>query len=99
MANVNVTFDEMRDAATRLRQGQEDATRILLVELKSQVDALVSSGFVTDQASGAFQASYEQFATGAAQVLEGFDGMATYLVTAADTLQQTDAQLAQGIRG
>ncbi|MEK8225698.1 WXG100 family type VII secretion target [Oerskovia sp. M15] len=99
MANMNVTYDEMRDAAARLRQGQEDATRILMVELKSQVDNLVANGFVTDQASGAFQASYEQFASGAAQVLEGLDGMASYLVTAADTLQQTDEQLAQGIRG
>lgn len=98
MANVNVTFDEMNSSAQRLRAGQQTLTDTLN-DLKRQVDDLVAGGFVTDQASGAFQTSYEQFTTGTVQAVNGIDGLAGFLEAAATALQEVDASLAQGISG
>lgn len=98
MANVNVTYDELRNQATQLRNGQQQITDVLNT-LRTQVNNLVSSGFVTDQASGAFQASYEEFTTGTQQAIDGIEGMASFLEQTAQTLSEVDAQLAQGIRG
>jgi WXG100 family type VII secretion target len=98
MANVNVTYDELRSQAAQLRNGQQQMTEILQ-NMQAQVNNLVSSGFVTDQASGAFQASYEEFTTGTTQAIEGLEGMASFLEQTAQTLSDVDAQLAQGIRG
>jgi WXG100 family type VII secretion target len=98
MANVNVTYDELRGQAAQLRNGQQQLTEILH-NLQTQVNNLVSSGFVTDQASGAFQTSYEEFTTGTTQAIEGLEGMASFLEQTATTLADVDSQLAQGIRG
>ncbi len=98
MANVNVTYDEMQGAATRLRAGQQQATETLQ-HLQQQVDELVAGGFVTDQASGAFQESYQEFTSGTTQAVAGIEGMAHFLEQAAQTLQDVDAQLAAGLRG
>ncbi|RLV56881.1 WXG100 family type VII secretion target [Aeromicrobium phragmitis] len=97
MANVNVTYEEMRSAATRLKSGQNEIEGTL-DQLKSLVQELVSSGYVTDKSSKAFDASYEDFNQGARQVIEGLTGMGEYLNTAAQTLEDTDEQLAAGLR-
>jgi WXG100 family type VII secretion target len=94
MPNVNVTYEEMRAAGKQLQAGRADIES-RLSQLKSQVDALVSGGYVTDVSSKQFQASYEEFNQGARQMIQGLDGMGQYLNTAADTFQQTDQQLSQ----
>ncbi|MFC6508262.1 WXG100 family type VII secretion target [Promicromonospora citrea] len=96
MANMNVTYEELRGTAGQLRNGQT-AIMDQLTNLSTQVNNLVASGFVTDQASGKFQQSYEEFTTGAKQAIEGIEGMASFLEQAAQTLQDTDQQLASGI--
>ena len=53
MANLNVTYGDMRDAASRLSSGQQEINA-QLTRLKSLVDRLVSGGYVTDQSSIAF---------------------------------------------
>ena len=53
MANLNVTYDQMQSAATRLRNGQNDL-QTKLNELRSLVQQLVQNGFTTSRASGAF---------------------------------------------
>jgi len=98
MANMNVTYDELQTQATQLRSGQEQMTGILH-DMQVQVGNLVESGFVTDQASGAFQTSYDEFTSGTTEAINGLEGMASFLEQAAQTLQDADAQLAQGIRG
>lgn len=98
MANVNVTYDELRTTAGQLRSGQQQLTDILNT-LRTTVNNLVASGFQTDQASGAFQTSYEEFTSGTQQAVNGLEGMASFLEQSAQTLQEVDAQLAQGIRG
>ncbi len=98
MANVNVTYDEMNSAAGRLRTGQQTLTDTLN-DLKRQVDELVSGGFVTDQASGAFQTTYEQFTTASTQAVSAIDGLAGFLESAATSLAEVDSSLAKAIQG
>jgi WXG100 family type VII secretion target len=98
MANMNVTYGEMTDAAHRLISGKDDITA-KLHELQALVNNLVNGGFVTDTASGAFHSSYEQFTKGATDAVNGLDGMSQFLTKAADTLQNVDSQLAKGIGG
>jgi WXG100 family type VII secretion target len=98
MANMNVTYGEMTDAANRLTAGKDDITA-KLHELQNLVNNLVNGGFVTDSASGAFHTSYEQFTKGTTDAVNGLDGMSQFLTKAADALQNVDQQLAKGIGG
>lgn len=98
MPNLNVTYQDMRDAAGKLRAGKADIESDL-GNLKRLVDGLVSGGYVTDQSSKQFQISYEDFNTGVTKTLEGLDGMAMYLERAADAFQQADQQLASSLQG
>ena len=50
MANLNVTYDQMQSAATRLRNGQNDL-QTKLNELRSLVQQLVQNGFTTSRPS------------------------------------------------
>jgi WXG100 family type VII secretion target len=98
MANLNVSYGEMRDAAARLTAGQDDiATK--LTELKGFIDGLVSSGFVTDQASVTFGESYGKFSHGATELIGGLSSLGDYLRKASDALEDTDKQLAAALRG
>ncbi|ABS04588.1 WXG100 family type VII secretion target [Kineococcus radiotolerans] len=96
MANLNVTFDDMRTAATNLDHGKAEIAD-QLARLKALVDGLVSSGYVTDRSSVAFKDSYDEFNTGITQVLEGLTGMSGYLNSAAQTLSDADSQLAASL--
>ncbi|NLT55713.1 MAG: WXG100 family type VII secretion target [Actinomycetales bacterium] len=96
MANLNVTYDDMRDAAKNLRNGQGDIEG-RLGELKALVDSLVNGGYVTDSSSKAFDTSYTEFNDGMRKTVEGLDGMAQYLEQAAQALSDTDEQLAKSL--
>lgn len=96
MANVNVTYQQMQDAASRLSNGRAEIDQQLAM-LKNLVDTLVTDGYVTDASSKQFQASYEEFNTGANNMIAGLDGMANYLNTAAHTFQEADTQLASAL--
>ncbi|PZU41012.1 MAG: WXG100 family type VII secretion target [Microbacterium sp.] len=93
MSNLNVTYDQMHQAAGRLRQGQAEI-EANLQQLRQLVAQLVQDGFTTTRASGAFDASYTEFSTGATKTVQGIDGMATFLDKAAEALRTTDEQLA-----
>ncbi|WP_326552116.1 WXG100 family type VII secretion target [Micromonospora sp. NBC_01813] len=97
MANVNVTYQEMRDAANRLTRGKEKIMS-KLVELRSMVNNLVDGGYVTDSSSKQFDESYTEFNEGATKMTEGLEGMGKYLTTAADTFQEADEELAKALR-
>ncbi|MGB6165064.1 MAG: WXG100 family type VII secretion target [Pseudonocardiaceae bacterium] len=94
MANVNVTYEEMRAAGKQLQTGKNDIeTR--LGQLKNQVQQLVAGGYVTDSSSKQFEASYDEFTKGALKMIDGLEGMNSYLHSAADAFQQADQQLSQ----
>jgi WXG100 family type VII secretion target len=96
MANVNVTYQQMEDAASRLVNGRTEIDG-MLGQLKSLVDQLVSDGYVTDSSSRSFQSSYDEFTTGAKNMIAGLDGMAQYLNQAAATFRDADTQLASSL--
>ena len=93
MANVNVTYQQMQDAATRLENGRVEIDG-MLGQLEGLVDQLVADGYVTDSSSVQFQGSYEEFTTGARTTIGGLEGMSMYLKKAAQTFQDADAALA-----
>jgi WXG100 family type VII secretion target len=96
MANVNVTFTDMRDAAGKLRAGEDDL-KSKLNDLASYINSLVTDGFVTDHASGAFNDTYTTFTQSATGCVSSLEDLARFLESAADSLEQTDQQLAQSL--
>lgn len=94
MANVNVTYQELEDAAKYLQAGENDI-KSKLADLKSHIDTLTSSGFVTDQASGQYSETYDKFTTNMNEAASALDQLAQYLMHASQTMQQTDQQLKQ----
>jgi uncharacterized protein YukE len=53
---------------------------------------------VTDSSSKQFQASYEQFNSGATKMIAGLNGMGQYLDAAAKAFHETDTQLASALK-
>ena len=98
MANLNVTYDDLRETAQRLTAGQDDLQN-KLVELSNLVANLTSSGFQAEQSSAAYRDSFEQFTTGTRSAVDGLEGLSKFLISAADALQQTDEGLASAIKG
>jgi WXG100 family type VII secretion target len=92
--SINVRYDDLQRTATQLNTGREEMTA-QLNKLKGLVDSLVSSGFVTDQASGRFQQSYQQWNTGASNAIQGLEGMTAFLNQAIARHQQLDSELGQ----
>lgn len=97
MANVNVTYEEMQNAASQLQSGQSEIDS-QLAQLNSLIENLVGSGYVTDSSSPQFQAAYQEFNTGARNVIAGLSGISNYLNTAARTFQEADTSLANMIQ-
>lgn len=97
MANVSVTYQEMKAAGDRLKAGREEIEGNLQ-QLQRLVADLVGGGYVTDSSSKAFQSSYDEFSKGASQTIEGLNGMADYLKAAADTFEKADSELAAALR-
>jgi WXG100 family type VII secretion target len=98
MANLNVTYDDLKDTANKLRAGENDLQQ-KLQELSTLVQNLTSAGFQAEYSSGAYREAFEQFRSGTSQAVDGLEGLASFLDSAADALQQTDEGLANAIRG
>ncbi len=96
--DLDVTYEDMRQASNHMNK---EKARIddKLDALKGYVDNLVESGYVTSKSSKAFQESFDDFKKGASQMMEGLEGLAKYLKTAADQFEQVDEQLAKATKG
>ena len=97
MANVNVTYADMQSAAKQLQAGEQTIEGDLS-RLKKLIDNLVAAGYVTDQSSKQFEASYTEFNTGATKMIQGLTGMSQFLDAAAKAFEQTDTQLASALK-
>lgn len=98
MASVHVDYQQLQSTASQLKSGQQEM-EAQLGRLKSLIDNLVASGFVTERASGKFQQSYEQWNSGAKNVVAGLEGMTSFLNNAIAQHQQLDQQLSQSTGG
>lgn len=96
MANMNVTYADMQNEASGLRNGQQEIIN-QLNSLRNRINNLVTNGFVTDSASGAFQQMYDNFNNGAQQTINALDQIARTLEGMAQTLQETDQALARQV--
>ena len=79
----------MAEQAQRLAptRGELDAT---LASIQSQIQELVSSGFVTDSASGSFAAAQERWNTAARNCVQELELMSQYLTKTSDAFSATD---------
>lgn len=89
MPDVNVTYDAMSSAAQKLTSGKEEITG-QLTQLKSMVDGLVESEYVTDISSKSFHEAYTEFNTGVMQTIEGLDVMSKFLTDAVQRFTEAD---------
>lgn len=90
MPNVNMTYEEMEQAASQLASNHDQIAE-LLGQLKARIDTLVDNGgFTTDVASKSFHAGYEEFNNGVLQTLQGLQVMSQYLHSAAQRFQEVD---------
>lgn len=96
MANINVSYDEMEQAATQLGTGRDEMSQ-KLQHLQTQIGNLVSSGFVTDQASGKFDTAYREYTAGANTVVEKLTEIQSFLTQTANAMRDMDSQIAAKI--
>lgn len=98
MTDVSVGYEGMQGAASQLQQAEENMTE-QLGSLRSMIDGLVGGEFRTQLASPRFQESYEEWNTGAQQMMEGLQGMASFLNQAVGSFQELDSNLQSGASG
>ena len=96
MANITVSYGEIEQSAARLGAGRDEITQQLR-SLQQQISALVSSGFVTDQASVRFNDAYQQYTVSANTVIEKLSEIQGFLTQTANAMRDMDAQLAARI--
>ncbi|MGH8918608.1 MAG: WXG100 family type VII secretion target, partial [Actinomycetes bacterium] len=96
--SVHVEYEQLQSTASQLKNGRQEM-EAQLGRLKSLIDSLVAGGFVTERASGRFQQSYDQWNSGARNVVAGLEGMSSFLNTAIAQHQQLDQQLSQSTGG
>lgn len=96
MANITVSYDEMNTAATKLNTGREEMIAKLR-DLQGQIKSLVSSGFVTDSASGKFEAAYTDYTNSANIVVEKLTEIQQFIQDVARAHQEMDSQIASKI--
>jgi WXG100 family type VII secretion target len=97
MSNINVSYESIESAAAQLDTGRENLTQ-QVESLNRVIDNLVSNGFVTSSASGAYQETFTQYANGAKQTIQGLEGLANFLRRAAETMRSTDEGIANSLR-
>ncbi|MCL2785409.1 MAG: WXG100 family type VII secretion target, partial [Propionibacteriaceae bacterium] len=83
-------------ASLKLENGRQEINT-KLQELKTFIDNLVSSGFVTEKASVKFAETYADFTNSATKTIESLNGLSQFLKTATQEMQATDSSLANQI--
>lgn len=97
MANLNITYGEMQDSATRMRNNKNEIDS-RLTECKSIVDNLTNSGFVTDSASKEFETVHTEFVGAANELMENLTLLSEWLDKAVEALRSMDTELAGSLK-
>ena len=98
MTNMHVSFQAMYDQAQMFDQ-EKQAMNDTLARLQGKVGELTGGEFKTDQASDAFNQSYQEFTRGTNEAVNGLENMAAYLRTSADLLREAEERMAAAARG
>lgn len=96
MADISVSYEEMRAGARKLDQGRTSIEE-QLESLRKMIDQLVQTSFRTQNASPKFQQSYQQWNSGAKQAIAGLEGMTAFLNKAVQGHQDLDTNLSSGL--
>lgn len=96
MSNIHVSYAEIEQSAARLGQERDEITQKLHT-LQQQIASLVSSGFVTDQASVRFNDAYSQYTASANTVIEKLTEIQSFLTQTSAAMRDLDAQIAARI--
>lgn len=96
MSNITVSYAEIESAAAQLGSGREEITT-KLQSLQTQIQSLVSSGFVTDQASGRFNEAYSTYTASANTLIAQLDEIQQFLIGTANAMRDLDTQIASRI--
>lgn len=95
-SNIRVSYSEIETAASQLGAGREEITS-KLQGMQAQIQNLVSSGFVTDQASGKFNDAYMKYTTSANTLIAQLNEIQQFLTGTANAMRDLDAQIAARI--
>ena len=96
MSNIKVSYAEIEQAASQLGSGREEITT-KLQNMQSQIANLVSSGFVTDQASGKFNDAYTKYTQSANTLIAQLNEIQQFLTGTANAMRELDSQIASKI--
>ena len=96
MANISVSYSEIEQSAAQLGNGRDEIIQKLQF-LQTYIGNLASSGFVTDQASGKFQAAFADYTASANAVVSKLSEIQIFLIQTATAMREMDAQLAARI--
>lgn len=86
---VHVDHAAMSAQASRLVQARSDLDA-QLQQIQSQIAELVSTGFVTDSASGSFASAHERWNAAAKSCIEELDLMGSYLTKTSGAFADVD---------
>lgn len=95
-SNISVSPEQLRGESTFV-VGKADAARSDFEALNSRLQNLTSC--FTGAAQEAFANRYNEWNGHAKGLVEALDALGQFLNTAAQTLEETDQQLAQGLSG
>ena len=94
--DVRVTYQEMLDTATKLRNNKNEVVA-RLTDCKRIVEGLVANGFVTQQASGKFDEVSTKFVTSSKEAMETLETLSGWLDKAVEALRQMDQDMANSL--
>lgn len=96
MSNIRVSYAEIEQAAAVVGQGRDEITS-RLQSMQQHIQNLVSSGFVTDQASVKLGGAYSDYTTSANMVISKLGEIQSFLTQSANAMREMDAQIAARI--
>ena len=96
MTEIKLRADEARNEAIHV-QGEADAAKEQIDRLRGRLNNLIES--FTGQTQLAFDEEFNQWKTSADQMLDNLRDLGQFLTNAANTIEQTDADIASSLRG
>lgn len=91
MTEIKLRADEARGMADHVK-GEAETAKDQINALRSYLDGLGDS--FTGKSATAFDTAFNEWKSGADQMMEGLDGLGQFLTTAADMIEQTDSDIA-----
>ncbi|TDP92329.1 WXG100 family type VII secretion target [Leucobacter luti] len=94
MANSKiVSYGEIESAASQLGAGREEITS-KLTNIQAEIGSLVSSGYVTDQASAKFNEAYNRYTQSANSLIAHLSEIQSFLTQTANAMRDMGAPIA-----